>query len=136
MTFGRENGEMLLPKPTKLNMSKGNCLVNAALLRRSLFNKSNGFDEAFQKGLEDYDFWLNMIYPRLKVARDLLTDDGVIFISIDDSEQANLKKICDEVFGESNFIAQFTRKGSGGRQDSKYYAIVHEYLICYAKCIQ
>lgn len=62
MTFGRENGEMLLPKPTKLNMSKGNCLVNAALLRRSLFNKSNGFDEAFQKGLEDYDFWLNMIY--------------------------------------------------------------------------
>lgn len=77
--------------------------------------------------------WLNMIYPRLKVARDLLTDDGVIFISIDDSEQANLKKICDEVFGESNFIAQFTRKGSGGRQDSKYYAIVHEYLICYAK---
>lgn len=49
--------------------------------------------------------WLNMIYPRLKVARDLLTDDGVIFISIDDNEQANLKKVCDEIFGESNFVA-------------------------------
>lgn len=77
--------------------------------------------------------WLNMMYPRLKLARNLLTDDGVIFISIDDSEQVNLKKICDEIFGEDNFIAQFTRKGSGGRQDSKYYAIVHEYLLCYAK---
>ena len=77
--------------------------------------------------------WLNMIYPRLRIARDLLTDDGVIFISIDDSENENIRKICNEIFGESNFIAQFTRKGSGGRQDSKYFAIVHEYLLCYAK---
>ena len=51
--------------------------------------------------------WLNMIYPRLKVARDLLTDDGVIFISIDDNEKENLSKICDEIFGEDNFIASF-----------------------------
>ena len=50
--------------------------------------------------------WLNMIYPRLKVARDLLTDDGVIFISIDDNEQENLKRVCDEIFVESNFVAQ------------------------------
>ena len=50
--------------------------------------------------------WLNMIYPRLKVARDLLSDDGVIFISIDDNEQKNLKNICDEIFGEQNFLAQ------------------------------
>src|SRR5690606_22301891 len=49
--------------------------------------------------------WLNMMYPRLKLARNLLTDDGVIFISIDDNEQANLKKLCDEVFGEENFVA-------------------------------
>lgn len=77
--------------------------------------------------------WLNMIYPRLRLARDLLSDDGVIFVSINDSEQANLKKICDEIFGEQNFIAKFTRKGSGGRQDSKFFAIVHEYLLCYAK---
>lgn len=77
--------------------------------------------------------WLNEMYPRLKLAKDLLTDDGVIFISIDDNEQENLKKICDEIFGASNFISKFTRKGSGGRQDSKYYAIVHEYLFCYVK---
>ena len=50
--------------------------------------------------------WLNMIYPRLKIARDLLTDDGVIFISIDDNEQENMKKICDEIFGVRNFVAQ------------------------------
>ena len=77
--------------------------------------------------------WLNMIYPRLKVARDLLTDDGVIFISCDDHEQANLKKVCDEVFGASNFIAIINWKGRSGRQDSKYYAAVHEYIYCYAK---
>ena len=80
--------------------------------------------------------WLNMIYPRIKIARDLLVDNGVIFISIDDNEQDNTKKICDEIFGTHNFVAKFTRKGSGGRQDSKYYAIVHEYIFCYAKNIE
>ncbi|MDD2962232.1 MAG: site-specific DNA-methyltransferase [Muribaculaceae bacterium] len=79
--------------------------------------------------------WLNMIYPRLKVARDLLTDDGVIFISIDDNEVENLKKVCDEIFGEDNFVAMINWKRSGGRQDSKYYAIIHEYILCYAKDI-
>lgn len=77
--------------------------------------------------------WLNMMYPRLRLARNLLADDGVIFISIDDNEVDNLKKICNEVFGEDNFVSAFIRKGSGGRQDSKYYAIVHEYILCYAK---
>lgn len=80
--------------------------------------------------------WLNMIYPRLKVARDLLTDDGVIFISIDDNEQANLKKICDEIFGGSNFIAQLVWKSkSGGANDSKYFAVDHEYICVYAKSV-
>ena len=79
--------------------------------------------------------WLNMMYPRLRIAKDLLRDDGVIFISINDSEIQNFRKICDEIFGEMNFVAQFTRKGSGGRQDSKHYAIVHEYVLCYAKSI-
>ena len=79
--------------------------------------------------------WLNMMYPRLRLASNLLRDDGVIFISIDDNEVTNLRKICDEIFGEENFVADFIRKGSGGRQDSKYYAIVHEYLLCYAKSI-
>lgn len=79
--------------------------------------------------------WLNMMYPRLQVARELLTEDGVIFISIDDNEQSNLKLLCDDVFGEENFIAQINWKGRGGRQDSKYYAAVHEYILCYAKKI-
>jgi len=77
--------------------------------------------------------WLSMMYPRLKLARNLLKDDGVIFISIDDNEMKNLKKVCDEIFGEENFITMFIRKGSGGRQDSKYYAIIHEYILCYSK---
>jgi adenine-specific DNA-methyltransferase len=79
--------------------------------------------------------WLNMIYPRLKVARDLLSEDGVIFISIDDNEVENLKKICNEVFGEHNFVSIINWKGRGGRQDSKYYAVIHEYIVCYAKNI-
>lgn len=77
--------------------------------------------------------WCSMMYSRLMIARMLLSENGAIFISIDDSEQENLKKICDEIFGATNFIAKFIRKGSGGRQDSKYYAIIHEYILCYSK---
>lgn len=79
--------------------------------------------------------WCSMIYSRLAVARSLLTEDGVIFISIDDNEQENIKKICNEVFGESNFIANINWRRSGGRQDSKYYAVIHEYILCYTKNI-
>lgn len=77
--------------------------------------------------------WLNMIYPRLKLAKDLLSDDGVIFISIDDNEQGNLKKVCDEIFGESNFIAQFTIivKTEGRRYGG--IAKTHEYVFAYSK---
>ncbi len=77
--------------------------------------------------------WLNMMYPRLLLAKNLLTDDGVIFISIDDNEIENLKKICNEIFGENNYVATINWKGRGGRQDSKYFAAVHEYILCYAK---
>ncbi len=78
--------------------------------------------------------WLTMIYPRLKLARNLLSDDGVIFISIDDNEVHNLRKVCDEIFGEGNFIAQLIWKSkSGGANDSKYFAVDHEYLLCYSK---
>lgn len=80
--------------------------------------------------------WLNMMYPRLKIARDLLTDDGVIFISIDDNEVDNLRKTCDEVFGGSNFIAQLIwQNKKGGGNDSRHIAIEHEYIIVYAKNI-
>ncbi|MFV0505447.1 MAG: site-specific DNA-methyltransferase [Bacteroidales bacterium] len=77
--------------------------------------------------------WLSMMYPRLKLARNLLTDDGVIFISIDDNEVHNLRKLCDEIFGEGNFVAQINWKGRGGRQDSKHYAVIHEYILCYSR---
>lgn len=80
--------------------------------------------------------WLNMLYPRLRIARDLLTDDGVIFISIDDNEQENLKKICDEIFGVSNFIVHFTISSNSSKNNSKYVSVTHEYLISYAKNIE
>lgn len=76
--------------------------------------------------------WLTFMAARLSLAQDLLTPDGVIFISIDDNEQANLKLLLDSIFGEENFVGQFTRKGTGGRQDSKYFAIIHDYVLCYA----
>ena len=81
--------------------------------------------------------WLNMMYPRLKVARDLLTDDGVIFISINDKEVKNVRNICDELFGEQNFIADliWANKEGGGSSDSKLFRIKHEHIICYAKVI-
>ena len=79
--------------------------------------------------------WLNMIYPRLKLARDLLTDDGVIFISIDDNEQANLKRLCDEIFGEGNFISNLVW-ASGRKNDSKYISNSHEYMLCFVKNIE
>ena len=76
--------------------------------------------------------WLNMIYPRLKVAKDLLADDGVIFISIDDNEIENLRKVCDEVFGECNFVAQFIWRG-GRRNLAKYVSTSHEYMLAFGK---
>ncbi|WP_374123883.1 site-specific DNA-methyltransferase [Leptotrichia hongkongensis] len=85
--------------------------------------------------------WLSMMYPRLKLARELLTDDGVIFISIDDNEQDNLKKICDEIFGEENFINLISIKSkassgaSGGGEDKKLKKNI-EYLLVYSKSIK
>jgi adenine-specific DNA-methyltransferase len=80
--------------------------------------------------------WCSMMYPRLKIARNLLSNDGVIFISIDDHEVANLRKICGEVFGEENFIAQFIWERSQARQnDAKYVSIGHDYVLMYAKRI-
>lgn len=77
--------------------------------------------------------WLNMMYPRLKLAKDLLSDDGVIFISIDDNEVENLRKICDEIFGKTNFIAQIMPISNPGGRDYNQIAITHEYLLVYSK---
>lgn len=78
--------------------------------------------------------WLNMMYPRLKVARDLLTEDGVIFISIDDNEKENLSKICDEIFGEDNFIASFPWRKRTAKTDVPFgISQDHEWIIAYAR---
>lgn len=77
--------------------------------------------------------WLNMMYPRLRLARNLLTDDGVIFISIDDNEVDNLKKICNEVFGEENFIANIIRNTNSSKNQSLFVSVSHEYCLIYSK---
>ena len=78
--------------------------------------------------------WLNMMYPRLQLARNLLKDDGVIFISIDDNEVDNLKKLCNEVFGESNFVANLVRKRRDSQANlSKNISPIHEYIFIYGK---
>lgn len=79
--------------------------------------------------------WLNMIYPRLKVAKDLLSDEGYICISIDDNENENLKKICNEIFGETNFVSQFIVIRSEGGALAKRAVIGHDYLLVYSKNI-
>ena len=82
--------------------------------------------------------WLNMMYPRLRLAANLLKEDGVIFISIDDNEIDNLKKVCNEVFGEENFVADliWTNKEGGGSSDSKLFRIKHEHILCYCKNLE
>ena len=77
--------------------------------------------------------WLNMMYPRLRLASNLLRDDGVIFISIDDNEVTNLRKICDEVFGEENFVADLIWQKKTGASDAKAIATITEYILIYGK---
>ena len=80
--------------------------------------------------------WKSFMYPRLYLARDLLSDDGVIFISIDDNEQHHLRCICDEIFGEGNFVGLFIWKNKwGGGNDSSVFVTEHEYIVIYSKCI-
>ena len=76
--------------------------------------------------------WLNMMYPRLKLARNLLTQDGAVFISIDDSELGNLKQIANEVFGEDNFVGTVVW-AAGRKNDSKFLSTSHEYVLCFAR---
>jgi type III restriction system methyltransferase len=94
----------------------------------------------FKKNLDSngrfHTDWLNMIYPRLKVAKSLLAEDGVIFISIDDSEQENLKKVCNEIFGEQNFIAELVwERAYAPKNDARYISNSHDYVLMYARDI-
>lgn len=86
------------------------------------------------QGAKTHSGWLSFMYPRLLLARDLLKDDGVIFISIDDNEVAQLRLLCDEVFGEDNFVGEFIKQSKvGGGSDSKHIATEHEYILTYSK---
>jgi len=79
--------------------------------------------------------WLSMMYPRLKLARNLLRDDGFIYISIDDGEVANLRKICDEIFGASNFVANIVwQKKYTRANDAQWFSDTHDHILCYARC--
>jgi len=101
------------------------------------YNIGNNFiynDKFYNNKNDKHSNWLSFMYPRLLLAKDLLSDDGVIFISIDDNEQANLKLLCDDVFGEENFVAQFIRKsGIAPRQDVKHIAKAQDYILCFSK---
>ena len=80
--------------------------------------------------------WLNMIYPRLKLAREFLSEDGVIFISIDDHEIDNMRKVCNEIFGENNFIAQFVwQRAFSPKNDARYVSASHDYIVMFARDI-
>lgn len=88
------------------------------------------------RGSSTHSAWLMFMSPRLQLARELLSKDGVIFISIDDNEQANLKLLCDYVFGEENMVAQImVQSNPRGRQSDTFVATVHDYLLCYARDI-
>lgn len=105
---------------------------------------SGQFDDAGNRLVKNLDTngrfhtdWLNMIYSRLKVAKNLLTEDGVIFISVDDYEDENMKKICNEIFGEQNFIAQLVwERAYSPKNDAKYISNSHDYILMFAKNIE
>lgn len=111
-----------------------------------LFNSTSGmFDENGNMTLQNFEKnsesngrfhtdWLNMMYPRLKIARNLLKEDGVIFISIDDNEVHNLKKVFDEIFGDNNFVANLVwQKKFARSNDATYFSTMHDHILCYCK---
>ena len=95
--------------------------------------QANRILDLTKRGSASHSAWLMFMYPRLLLARDLLTDDGVIFISIDDNEQANCKLICDDVFGEENFVANIIVQANKRGQTYKQLAKTHEYILTYTK---
>jgi adenine-specific DNA-methyltransferase len=86
-----------------------------------------------ERGGRKHSKWLNMMYPRLFLARNLLREDGVIFISIDDNEVTNLKALCNEIFGEENFIAQNIRVSNSAKNQSTFVSVTHDYTLIYCR---
>ncbi|MFI3187763.1 MAG: site-specific DNA-methyltransferase, partial [Methylococcaceae bacterium] len=105
--------------------------VNSPLMKEWISKNANPVDK---EDMQRHDKWLCMMYPRLKLLHELLADDGVIFVSIDDNEAHNLRVLFDEIFGELNFIAEFTWQKRTGSNDSKNFVSTdHEYVISYGK---
>lgn len=112
-----------------------------SMSKEEYINNSGQFDDAGMRLVHNMESngrfhtdWLNMLYPRLKIAKDLLSDDGFIFISIDEHEIENLKKMCNEIYGESNIVGTFIwRKKDGGGQAKEDFVIEHEYIVVYRK---
>ncbi|QHW32293.1 site-specific DNA-methyltransferase [Paenibacillus rhizovicinus] len=127
---------------------EGENLQILKLLQRSYLNKvkciyvdppyNTGKDFIYKDDYKSHGDWLSDMHPRLRIARELLKEDGVMFISIDDIEMANLKMLCDEVFGADNFVANliWANKEGGGGSDSKHFRVKHEYILCYAKSVK
>jgi adenine-specific DNA-methyltransferase len=121
--------------PDKFSESKDDYLKrvgdkdeNGYMMREGMFRKNSKENGQYHSN------WLNMMMPRLYLAKNLLRDDGVIFISIDDNEVYNLRLLMNEIFGEENFVAQLIIKNNPrGRQSDTFFATVHEYLLCFAK---
>lgn len=106
------------------------------------FENSGQFDDTGNRLMQNLESngrfhtdWLNMIYPRLRISKDLLAEDGLVFISIDDNEVDNLKKVCSEIFGSSNFLAEFPRVTKKGGKSTETYAKNHDYVIAFCKNI-
>lgn len=102
--------------------------------------QNGGYDEQGNRLFKNMDTngrfhtdWLNMMYPRLKIAKDFLADEGVVFISIDDNEIENLRKLCNEIMGEDNFVAQIVWKKRSTPPNDKVIGAAHEYILCYAR---
>lgn len=108
--------------PFSINLKEGNITEDGDRLVKNPKNSS-----------EYHSKWLSMMYSRLILCKNLLKDDGVIFISIDDNELFNLKKVCDIIFGENNMLCTFVRKCSSNKADSKHCAIIHDYVLTYTK---
>lgn len=110
------------------------------LVSRTTSSASSSLDDAFKKNTDSngrfHSDWCSMIYSRLMIARSLLTEDGVIFISIDENEIQNMRKLCDEIFGEQNFISQLGwQKVYSPKNQARYFSNDYEFVLCYSKNI-
>lgn len=113
-----------------------NSIQNYKEITGQVDSEGNKFSTNSETSGRYHTDWLNMMYPRLRLARNLLTEDGVIFISIDDNEVANLKKVCDEIFGEDNFVFNLIwQRAFSPKNDAKFVSNSHDYILCYAKNI-